>query len=64
MGEHLWFVEGEYEALLGLMAEPEVQGFLLKGTLLVNDFGYGLYRVGREEQIGPYEAVLTDLAIA
>jgi len=28
-GESLWFVEGEYEALLGILATPEVQKLML-----------------------------------
>jgi hypothetical protein len=62
-GENLWFIEGEYDALLGILATPEAQKFLIKGALLVQGFGYGLYLAGREEMFGQYEEVLTDLKI-
>src|SRR6516165_3681454 len=57
-GEHIWFVEGEYEALLGIVATPEAQKFLSMGPILVEGFGWGLYQVGREEMFGPYEDML------
>ena len=63
VGEHLWFVEGEFDALLGILATPEAQKFLVKGPILMQDFGYGLYLTGREEMFGPYEEALTDLQI-
>ncbi len=62
-GEHFWFVEGEYDALLGILATPEAQKFLVKGPILNEGFGYGLYMAGREEMFGPYEEALTDLQI-
>lgn len=62
-GENLWVVEGEYEALLSIFALPESQKLLTKGTLLVQDFGYGLYMTGSEEVLGPYEEILTELQI-
>ena len=62
-GENFWFVEAEFEVLLGLMATPEVQGLLLKGGILVQDFEHGLYQVGREEMFVPYEQALADLKI-
>jgi hypothetical protein len=39
IGEKIWFVEGGYEDLLGLLATPEPQKFLVKGTILLQDFG-------------------------
>jgi hypothetical protein len=30
-GESLWIIEGEYDALLGILAMPEAQKFLVKG---------------------------------
>lgn len=62
-GESLWFVEGEYDALLGIFATPEAQKFTLKGSILLQDFGYGIFLAGREEMFGPYEEALTDLKI-
>ncbi len=60
-GENMWFVEGENEDLLGLIATPEVQKFLVKGTVLLQNFGYSLYRVGREEFIAPYQEALAEI---
>ena len=62
-GENIWFVEGEYEALLGIIATPEAQRFLSMGTILVGGFGWGLYQVGREEMFGPYEETLNELKL-
>ena len=62
-GENHWFVEGEYEALLGIMATPEAQALITKGQILVQDFGFGLYQVGREEMFAPYEQALAGLEI-
>ena len=62
-GENLWFVEGEYETLLEIYATPEVQEFLVKGPILVQNFGYALYQVGRDELFGRYEEALTKLGI-
>ena len=62
-GESLWFVEGEYEALLGIFATPEAEKFLVKGPILLQGFGYDLYRTGREEIFGRYEQALTELRI-
>jgi hypothetical protein len=63
IGESLWFVEGEYEALLGILAMPEAQKFLVKSTILLQNWGYGVYQIGREEMFGQYEEALTDLKI-
>ncbi len=62
-GENLWFVEGEYEALLGLMTTPEVTKFENKGMLLMQDFSSELYVVGREESLTPFEEALAELGI-
>ena len=62
-GESLWIIEGEYDALLGILAMPEAQKFLVKGSILVEGFGYGLYQVGREEMFGPYEKTLKELKL-
>jgi hypothetical protein len=62
-GESFWFVEGEYETLLGILATPEVQKFLVKGPIMAQDFGYGLYQVGRDEMFGLYEATLAEVGI-
>lgn len=62
-GEHIWFIEGEYEALLGVIATPEAQKFLSMGPILVEGFGWGLYQVGLEEMFGPYEKTLKELKI-
>ncbi len=63
-GESLWFVEGEYEPLLGIFATPEVEKFLAKAPILLHGFGYGLYRTGREEIFCRYEEALTELGIS
>jgi len=63
VGESMWIVEGEYEALLGILATPEAQKFLVMGPILVEGFGWGLYQVGREEMFGPYEETLKELKI-
>jgi hypothetical protein len=62
-GESLWLIEGEDAALLGILAMPETQKLLAKGPIIVQDFGYGLYRTGREEMFELYEEVLSDLKI-
>jgi hypothetical protein len=62
-GESLWFVEGEYDALLGILATPEAQKFGVKGQILLQDWGSGIYLAGREEMFGLYEEALTDLKI-
>ncbi len=61
--ENLWFVEGEYEALLGILMTPEAQKLLAKGTALSQSFRYALYTVGRDEILGPWEEVLKELEI-
>jgi hypothetical protein len=63
-GENMWFVEGEYDALLGILATPESQKLLAKGSILAQDFGSGLCMVGREEMFGPYEETLKELKIS
>jgi hypothetical protein len=63
-GESLWIIEGEYETLLGIFATPEAEKFLVKGRVLLQGFGYGLYRAGREEIFGRYEEALTELGIS
>ena len=62
-GESIWIVEGEYEGLLGILATPEAQKFIVQGPILVQGFGWGLYQVGREEMFGPYEQTLKELKI-
>ena len=62
-GESMWIVEGEYEALLGILATPEAQKFIIQGSILVQGFGWGLYQVGREEMFGPYEEAMKELKI-
>ena len=60
-GENLWFVEGEHEALLGILATPEAQNLRFKGRILLQNYGYAVCQTGREEMFGPYEETLTDL---
>ncbi len=62
-GENLWFVEGEYEALLGLMTAPEVTKLENKGMILMQGYSSEVYMVGREENLVPYEEALGDLGI-
>jgi hypothetical protein len=62
-GENMWIIEGEYEALLGILAMPEAQKLLVMGPILVQGFAHGLYQVGREEMFGPYEGTLKELKI-
>ena len=64
IGEQLWFVEGEYDALLGIFATPEAQKILVRGPILLQGFGYGIYLAGREEMFGPYEETLNELKIS
>jgi hypothetical protein len=63
-GELLWIVEGEYEALLGILARPEAQNFMIKGSILLQGYGHDLYEVGREEMFGRYQETLKELKIA
>jgi hypothetical protein len=62
-GENLWFVEGEYDALLGLLSTPEVTKFENKGMILMQSFSSELYVVGREESLVPFEEALAELDI-
>jgi len=62
-GENLWFVEGEHEALLGIMATPEAQKLLLKGSILLQGYKYDLYKAGRDEVLGPWGETVKELAI-
>lgn len=61
--ENLWIIEGEYEALLGILATSEAQKLLFKGSTLLQGFKYDLYQVGRDETLGPWEETLKELAI-
>ncbi|HET7247811.1 MAG TPA: hypothetical protein VFJ07_23575 [Streptosporangiaceae bacterium] len=61
--DNLWFVEGEYEALLGILATPQAQKLLLKGSTLLQGFKSDLYQAGRDETLGPWEETLKELAI-
>lgn len=61
--ENLWIVEGEYEALLGILATPEAQRLLFKGPALLQGFKYDLYQAGRDETLGPWQETLKELAI-
>ncbi len=63
-GESLWFVEGEFDALLGISATPEAQKFQLMGSILLQDWGYDICLTGREEMFGPYEETLKELKIS
>lgn len=63
-GESLWFVEGEFDALLGISAMPEAQKFQVKGQILLQDWGYSICLAGREEMFGPYEETLKELKIS
>jgi hypothetical protein len=63
-GESLWFVEGEFDALLGISATPEVQKFQAMGQILLQDWQYSLRLAGREEMFGPYEETLKELKIS
>lgn len=62
-GKSLWFIEGEYEALVGLLATPEAERFLVMGKLLFQDFGYGLYLTDSEEILRRYEMTLRELEL-
>ena len=63
-GESLWVLEGELDALLGIMAMPEAQKFQVMGQILLQDWGNSLCLVGREEMFGPYEETLKELKIS
>lgn len=60
-GKDIWFIEGEFENLLAILAEPEAQRLLVKARLLLQDFTWGFYQVGREEMFVPYEEELGKL---
>lgn len=62
-GDNYWFVEGDNGNLLGILATKEAQELLTKGGILIQDFSYGLYTVGREEMLATYEHALADLKI-
>jgi hypothetical protein len=62
-GENLWFIEGDYETLLGILTTPEVTKLENEGMILMQDFRSELYVVGRDESLGPYEEALTALNI-
>lgn len=46
------------------MPQPwEVQKLMLKGPILIQNWGYAVCQTGREEVFAPYEETLTDLEI-
>lgn len=62
-GQDIWFVEGEFENLLAILAQPETQRMLVKARLLLQDYKWGFYQVGREEMFVPFEEELGKLKI-
>ncbi|HEX6074112.1 MAG TPA: hypothetical protein VFZ32_02485 [Micromonosporaceae bacterium] len=63
-GKSFWFIEGEYDALVKLLATPETEKFLTIGKLLFQDFGYGLYVTDYEEMMRRYEWALRELELS
>jgi hypothetical protein len=53
----VWFVKGEFEALVGLQALPKVQEFIFQGRYLNKEFEYGFYLVGTDEYLKAFEDV-------
>lgn len=62
-GDNMVIVEGEYENLLQLSADPEVTKLENKGTILMQDFRDELVAVGRDEALSGYEQALAELEI-
>jgi hypothetical protein len=56
-GRRIWFVKGEYESLMDLMALPKVQEFIFTGDFLIRDFEYGITPIGSDELIRSFEEV-------
>ena len=59
-GHSLWIIKAEYEDLPALMAQT--QKLTLKGQYLMEDFEYDIHVYGREANLGPYEALVSELA--
>jgi hypothetical protein len=56
-GHRIWFVKGEYEALVALLTLPKVQEFIFTGGYVTEDFDYGITPVGTDEFIKAYEGI-------
>jgi hypothetical protein len=53
----IWFVKGDYETLVGLLALPKVQEFIFTGSYTTQDFEYGITPVGTDELLQTFEEV-------
>lgn len=56
-GHNIWFVKGEYEMFVSLLATPEVQRFIMEGDYLNRDFDYDIDLIGTEDYIKTFEEV-------
>ncbi len=62
--DNMIIIEGEYEKLLELSADPAVTKLENKGMLLMQDFRDELVVVGRDEALGPYQEALAELHLS
>jgi len=63
-GPHMWMVKGEMDDLQMLMATPEAMRLITMGTLLCQNFEWGYYVCGREQNLALFEAVAKELSLA
>lgn len=63
-GENMMIIEGDYEKLLSVTSTPEAMKLENKGMLLLQGYRDELVVAGeRDEVVGMYEEVLTELGI-
>lgn len=62
-GFGIWFVTGELNDLLEIQALEGTQRLIIKGTLLLADFRWGIFATGDsvQEHLGLYKDVVTKL---
>ena len=60
-GENMVIIEGEYENLLAVSADPEAIKLENKGMILLQNFRDELVMVGRDEVEGLYQEALREL---
>jgi hypothetical protein len=51
----IWFIKGEYETLVGLLAIPKVQEFIFTSSFVTEDFEYVITPLGTDEYLDGYE---------
>jgi hypothetical protein len=56
-GLRIFFVKGDYETLVGLLALPKIQEFIFSSSFVAEDFQYVIMPLGTEEFIHGYEEV-------